>query len=368
MIDALGQLAWLQLWQLTALIALVGLVGRLIGRRAPAVMNCLWVVVFLKAVTPPLWSSPLGLFSWSQLPVVANESAGWFPRIASLDAPAADGWQAMGVGAAGWLFVVWLTGFVASVLVNVIRYSRLRRSLERYEVDASHPVHHLASGLAAELGFRNPPRLVVSPDGVGPAVCGLSRATVILPTALIDEFDAAVLRPVLMHELLHARRGDPLVAAIQSVAACVWWYHPLVWWAIREADVVTERCVDNRVVHSEGSGGYARALLRVIELRCSLQHPAGLAGLCAADLTADRLREVFAAGRSATKSGGRFRGVFFAAAVVGVAAVALPGQPLPLVLACSPPQDKCLQVIAAATGGETPMVDAAPGFAGGHRQ
>ena len=70
----LAGLAWSQIWQVTALAAVVGIVTRLCCRRRPHLAYVLWMLVVLKCLTPPLWSSPTGCFSWAQLHVVPAES------------------------------------------------------------------------------------------------------------------------------------------------------------------------------------------------------------------------------------------------------------------------------------------------------
>ena len=66
---------WSQLWQVTALIALVTVVVRLCCRRRPHLAYLLWMLVVIKCVTPPLWSSPTGVFSWMQAKGVATTAA-----------------------------------------------------------------------------------------------------------------------------------------------------------------------------------------------------------------------------------------------------------------------------------------------------
>ena len=55
-------MAWAQLWQVTVLIVAVGLLVRVLCRRRPHLAYVLWMVVIVKCLTPPLWSSPTGVF------------------------------------------------------------------------------------------------------------------------------------------------------------------------------------------------------------------------------------------------------------------------------------------------------------------
>ncbi len=59
-------MAWTQTWQLTVLVAIVWAVTRLFARNRPHLALALWLVVLLKGVTPPLFTSPSGIFCWLQ--------------------------------------------------------------------------------------------------------------------------------------------------------------------------------------------------------------------------------------------------------------------------------------------------------------
>src|SRR5204863_9255715 len=51
-------------------------------------------------------------------------------------------------------------------------------------------------------------RLKVTARTMSPAVCGLFRPVILLPQALVGSLTPAQLRAVLVHELIHLRRGD----------------------------------------------------------------------------------------------------------------------------------------------------------------
>src|SRR5262245_7155448 len=144
-----------QAWQLAALVAGVLLVNRLLGKDRPHLAHALWLVVLLKCVTPPLWSSRSGVFCWLQprqvnsALVVAAEpvdlpprhhlmgnpdsasdvvvalssvprSGESFPDPVGEPAPAAWGWSA-------WLVFLWLIGAIASLVISLALWIRLFR-------------------------------------------------------------------------------------------------------------------------------------------------------------------------------------------------------------------------------------------------
>src|SRR5262249_10319899 len=57
--------AWTQLWQVTAVALAIGAVARSCCRDRPRLAYALWMLVVVKSIVPPVWSSPTGLFSWA---------------------------------------------------------------------------------------------------------------------------------------------------------------------------------------------------------------------------------------------------------------------------------------------------------------
>ena len=64
--DVFLNLAWSQLWQVTVLALAVGASVRLLCHQRPHLAYLLWMLVVVKSLVPPIWSSPTGVFSWAR--------------------------------------------------------------------------------------------------------------------------------------------------------------------------------------------------------------------------------------------------------------------------------------------------------------
>ena len=82
--DRLADLAWNQLWQVTLVALVVAVLVKAFGRQRPHLAYLLWLLVIAKCLTPPVWSSPMGVFSWVRMETalqVETEGAASLPDV-----------------------------------------------------------------------------------------------------------------------------------------------------------------------------------------------------------------------------------------------------------------------------------------------
>ncbi len=100
-----------------------------------------------------------------------------------------------------------------------------------------------------------------------PFTFGASPARVVLPRSL-QASDAATLRAVLTHELLHVARHDWFAVLIEEIWCTVCWFHPATWIAIYELRQAREEVVDLQTIQRIGERRtYVNALLSFAEGR-----------------------------------------------------------------------------------------------------
>jgi uncharacterized protein (TIGR03067 family) len=309
--DALAALAWSQLWQVTAVIVLVAVLARLARGSFPHLAYGLWMLAVIKCLTPPLWSSPTGVFCWALAreqvaspgtPVARPSQAGANERakqvtdlrhptdatsaVCSPIAPARRDWSPTAILLAGWAAI---TASCAAVVAALRSRCVARLRLKGCAVPAH--VSSIVSRLAARLGLRQAIRVLVTGEPIGPAVFGVLRPTLVLPRTLALELPTTQLESIIAHELIHMRRGDLAAGALQILAQILWWFHPLVWLLGRELVQARERCCDEETLASlsDDRAGYAQALLSVIEHKRRLRSAFTFPGIRSFDLTRARL-------------------------------------------------------------------------------
>ena len=99
-------------------------------------------------------------------------------------------------------------------------------------------------------------------------VFGWLKPVIVLPAAALGRLTEAEIEALLAHELAHVVRCDFLVNLLQTVAECVLFYHPLVWWVSARMREERELCCDDfAVAVCRDEVLYSKALLRLEELR-----------------------------------------------------------------------------------------------------
>lgn len=235
---ALQQLALLT-W-LTTLATLAVAVARapLRGMLGPRAAYWLWLAVPASAVAPLL---PHATPSAGQAGVVAQDA---FSRVLAQVATWLAAIHISGPRAAA-AFAVWTLGAVGATALVTLRQRAFVRSLGR---------------------------LVPAPDGTWrsrgvaePMLIGPLRPRVLLPLDFEQRYTAEEREFVLAHERAHMRRGDLVVNALGAAWLCVFWFNPVMFWAMHLLRFDQDLACDASVLAAAGRarrGRYAGALLK----------------------------------------------------------------------------------------------------------
>ena len=104
-----------------------------------------------------------------------------------------------------------------------------------------------------------------------PIAVGVFRPVIIVPAAMFLQIEPRQLEAIIVHELIHIRRHDPLVNVIQIAIETVFFYHPGIWWISRQVRREREFAADAAVleIFEDGNLTYAAALASLEEIRLS---------------------------------------------------------------------------------------------------
>ncbi len=103
--------------------------------------------------------------------------------------------------------------------------------------------------------------LRISEEVAGPVTFGFRKPVVLLPAGF-PALSEGTRDAILCHEVLHIRRHDWLFMVGEELVRALLWFHPAIWWLLREIQLAREQTVDREVVEMTRSRDqYIDALL-----------------------------------------------------------------------------------------------------------
>lgn len=162
------------------------------------------------------------------------------------------------------LLAIWLFGaalVAARLALGSFLVSRMVRSATPlHDADWQGPLMDVAD----RLQLPQIPGLFLSNRLPMPFACGLFRAAIVLP-AEAGEWTEKRRQAVLCHELAHLRRKDLAINVLAQCALAIYWFHPLVWVAVRRLRIESERACDDLVLGTgTRASEYADHLLEIV--------------------------------------------------------------------------------------------------------
>lgn len=181
--------------------ALRPILARLFGIRAAILI---WALVPLALITSVLPARSSDVPQTSDIKTVIS-----LDGLGQVTAAAQEVGQSLPISWRTAAFIAWLAGAALMLLVLAYRQNRFRRLL----------------GALRPAG----PRVFASGSSTaGPALVGVIRPRVIVPSDFERRFDARQRRLMLAHEYTHLKRGDPAWNLAAAGLRCLFWFNPLV--------------------------------------------------------------------------------------------------------------------------------------------
>jgi len=270
--------AWLMLWQSSVLIAVLFVVDFALRRRVrAAVRYALWLVVLVKLLLPPSLALPTGVAWWLFPSVTTPARTQTTKFVVRYGADAASSLPPQPapaftpprppMSAAAWTILAWSAISAGLLAWLTARWRRVTHDV-RCATPAPAWLNELFDEAKGSAGLRRTVHLQLTDQAVSPAVCGLFRPVILLPQSLVEKLPPTQLRAVLLHELIHLRRGDIWANCVQSLLQIVYWWHPLLWLANARIRRIREEAVDDTVMLTlrDDAETYAPTLLEVAKL------------------------------------------------------------------------------------------------------
>ncbi|MHC1763085.1 MAG: M56 family metallopeptidase [Verrucomicrobiia bacterium] len=306
-------------WQASVLILLVMLAQRLFGRWLTARGRALlWLLVTARLLLPIGPGSVVSLFNFAKPEAAAPTVVRWFNREGPLRARMSAAFRAdpapsalpatssasasltpatppasppMPAAVAGvrrspsgwfWGMVVWALVGLALGARLLWRNAKFVLQLRRCREARNPDLLDLLRSCRGVMGVRRSVRPVATDLVSGPALYGLLRPRLLLPSSMMGRLTHDEWRFVFMHELAHVKRGDVVLNWLLCLLEIVHWFNPVVWYGFRRMRQDRELACDELVLaksRGEQSRAYGEAILKVLEYGACPARLPGLVGI-----------------------------------------------------------------------------------------
>lgn len=146
------------------------------------------------------------------------------------------------------LFGIWIVGIFAMIIL-VIKSSLRLRTLEKSALPLQNQkVRRLYHRCLEEMGIHRDIPVYSTAFLKSPIIVGLLKPCIYLPIHLISDYDESDMRYMLLHELQHYKHHDAIANYLMNLAGVVYWFNPLVWYALKEMRNDREVACDTSVL------------------------------------------------------------------------------------------------------------------------
>lgn len=163
------------------------------------------------------------------------------------------------------LAYLWLTGTIALMLLNVVRYVRLNIKIRK----TGEVIYCPETGAYTDRKIN----VRVWENVASPFMTGVFRPTLILPKM---ELSGEQLDNILRHEMTHFKRNDILYKWFAEFVKCVHWFNPMVWYVSKqiasECEISCDMAVTKNMTDSEEMS-YVSTILSLLPTGKSKQLP-----------------------------------------------------------------------------------------------
>ena len=166
------------------------------------------------------------------------------------------------------LLALWISGIIA-MLILVIRSALCLHILKKSALPLqSQKVQQLYQRCLNDTGITKNVPIYSTAHLKSPVIVGFLKPCIYLPIHLMADDNETDIRYMLLHELQHYKHKDGIANYLMNLAGIIYWFNPLVWYALKEMRSDREIACDTSVLKllkSEDYVAYGNTLINFAE-------------------------------------------------------------------------------------------------------
>lgn len=145
--------------------------------------------------------------------------------------------------------VIWLLGILFLVLIALCYHKHFYQQQKYLKPVTDATLISLLTTCKQELGVTQFIELRLSRSIKSPVLIGLLKPKIILPDSLTQSYSIQEVRYIFLHELQHYKHKDILINYMISALIMIYWFHPLVLYALKRMKLDRELVCDLSVLN-----------------------------------------------------------------------------------------------------------------------
>lgn len=150
------------------------------------------------------------------------------------------------------LFLLWLSGVICLSIYNLLVFIKFRKKITLSASLKDKNIDFLIKSIKATLNITKDFRVVEMDSINSPAIFVSKAPIILLPKGLSKELTCEDLKNILFHELCHYKRKDILPIYLSKIISIIYWFNPLVLYALKECKKTLELSCDEMVLYYIG--------------------------------------------------------------------------------------------------------------------
>lgn len=147
------------------------------------------------------------------------------------------------------LLSIWIVGILVMIILIIKSALRLR-TLEKSALPLQNQnVRRLYHQCLEEMEIHRNIPIYSTAYIKSPFTVGLIRPRIYLPIHLISDYNPKDCRFMLLHELQHYKHGDAFINGVMNLVSIVYWFNPMIWYALKEMRNDREIACDSSVLN-----------------------------------------------------------------------------------------------------------------------
>lgn len=166
------------------------------------------------------------------------------------------------------LFGIWILGMIVMLLL-IMKSSFRINALKKSALPLQNPeVCRLYHRCLDEIKITKDIPVYSTVFLKSPVIIGILKPCIYMPTHLISDYNEREMRYMLLHELQHCKHRDAIANYLMNLAKVIYWFNPVVWYALKEMRSDREIACDSSVLNmleKEDYEDYGNALINHIQ-------------------------------------------------------------------------------------------------------